>query len=651
MVTKGPKYPQGKKILKQTPLDTFIQKRISRLPKEMPEDVKEKLLHDAKFFAEHGGKTDDPVKTLEILKQHERGQKALKDISIDEKGKETIAYPNLDNYMYIQPGRDTKKWVQTVRNLYYRIHKGQDGAEAFKIITSGWDKMEKLDFESWLRFYQEGGHKKYKTAQVNYWEDANRAGYFVPIFPERPKEVAPNTTQQDLDNVKDPGTHPDMNADERRDIIEKQRNKIIGRLDSAEKLMRSHEGQLFAGKEFEALLEIIYQLKKKIHMVNKISTSTRLYEDMIVREANILTKHGFVKAASVLHSIAQAIPNPAAAANPTQMGGMPGNIPGEGPGLTPEGIGPNDTAAPTDPSAEAGPSPAPPGIAAGKNPGQPGDATTSPPPPANPNNFPGDPNSLPGEKVDEPVSEGMKEFLDGLNTGNDTFDNADAIEIHDSEDGIEINDSDDLTVTAQDLAAAPPLAPNDAGLEVKEDQVDPNKQSSKDFDSLVDSAFSGLTVYDVVNKLEEVAKIFKVREIPRQLTLIDLGLNQLGLASLFPSLAEAINKSLESNQYISTRVDDILSKLRGTLQTKNIDLEGGQQEQSPQAQQVKRQLTQENEQEAARKKMRKDMENQELSNTNKVTPEVDVAGEMGGGTPPAAPPANPPPLPTAAPTR
>lgn len=637
MVIKGPKYPQGKRILKQTPLDEFIQKRISKLPKDMPEDVKQKLLNDAKFFSEQGEKTDDPVKTLEVLKKHERGRKALKDISLQDKDKITKAYPNFDHHMYIQPNRDTKKWIQAVRNLYYRIYKGQDGIEAFKFITSGWDKMEKLDFESWLRFYQEGAHKKYKTAQINYWEDANRAGYFVPIMPERPKDVQPNTIQQDIDNVKDPGTHPDMNADEKRDIIEKQRNKIIGRLDSAEKLMRSHEGQIFAGKEFEALLEIIYQLKKKIHMVNKISISTRLYEDMIVREANVLTKNGFIKAATLLHSIAQAIPNPTEAPNPIQMGGMPGNIPGEGPGLTPEGVPPNDTAAPTDPSVEAGPPPAPPGIAAGKNPGQPGDA--SPSAPANPNNFPGDPNSLPGEKVEEPIAEGMKEFLDGLDTGNDTFDN---------EDGIEVHDNDDFIINAQELPQqtrtdAPVIPADEQGLELNENQIDPNKQSTKDFDSLVDSAFSGLTIYDVVNKLEEVAKIFKVREIPRQLTLIDLGLNQLGWASLFPSLAETINKSLESNQYISTRVDDILSRLRGTLKTKDIDLEGGQQEQNPQAQQVRQQLMQENEQEIARKKMRKDMENAELSNANKMTPEVDVAEEMGGTTPP--------PLPTAAPTR
>jgi hypothetical protein len=591
MVTRGPKYPQVKKIFQPTPLDVFFQKRISKLPKDIPDTIK----------------------------------------------KEVKAYPNFEYFMYIQPSRDVKKWILTARDLYYRIHKGEDSTSALKVITSGWDKMEKLDFERWLHFYQEGAQKKYKTAQINYWEDANRAGYFVPIFPDRPKEMQPVNMQQDIDNVKDKSSHPDINSDEKREIIEKQRSKIIGRLDSAEKLIRSHEGQIFAGSDFEALLEIIYQLKKKIHMVNKISVSTRLYEDMIVREANILTKNGFTKAASFLNAIAQAIPNPAEAPNPIQMGGMPGNwINGEGPGLTPEGVGPNDTAAPTDPTAEAGPYPAPPGIAVGKNPGQPGDVVSSPPAPANPNNFPGDPNSLPGEKVDEPVPEGLQEFLNGLSTNNDTFDDVDGLEVHDTEDFI---------TTAQEAPQmpAPPAAEN--GIEVNENQIDPNAKPSKDFESMLDTAFSGLTVGDIVNKLEEVAKVFKVREVPRQLAFVDLMLNRLDLASLFPSLAEAINKSLESNQYISTRVDDILSRLRGTLDTKNIDLTGNEQEQNPQTQQVKQKLIQENDQEQSRKKMRKDQENQELTNSNKISPEVDVAGEMAEPMAPAPATARPP-LPT-----
>jgi hypothetical protein len=122
-------------------------------------------------------------------------------------------------------------------------------------------------------------------------------------------------------------------------------------------------------------------------------------------------------------------------------------------------------------------------------------------------------------------------------------------------------------------------------------------------------------------------------------------LNQLDLAAMVPELGEAINKSLEANQYIGTRIDSILSRLRGTLDTGEIDLVGNEQEASPQAQQVKQKLMQEDEQEKARKKMKKEQENQEL-NPTKTTPEIDLAGEMAepAPAPAAAPPRPTPPI-------
>ena len=131
-----------------------------------------------------------------------------------------------------------------------------------------------------------------------------------------------------------------MSLSEKKHIIEKQRHKIVGRLDSAEKLLRTRDGQLFAGKELESLMEAIYSLKKKVQLVNKLSVSTKLYEDMIIREANILTKRGYPRASDVLFKIAQGAPiTPAPPANPTTGGGNPGTIPGDAPGQAPA---PND---------------------------------------------------------------------------------------------------------------------------------------------------------------------------------------------------------------------------------------------------------------------------------------------------------------------
>jgi hypothetical protein len=554
-----------------------------------------------------------------------------------------IAYPNYDQYQYVDPPRDTQKWVQAMREIYFQVYKGMDKSAATQRIISKWEKTEQFDFKNWMRFYEEGANLKYKTAQVRYWEDTNRAGYFVPIHQEQqmPPAAPPQVSQ-----MLDPVSHPDVIAEEKRQVIEKQRQKIIGRLDSAEKLLRSHEGQMFAGKELETLLDAIYQLKKKIHMVNKISLSTRLYEDMIIREANRLTKQGFFQAGQALYKVAQGMPAPAEPANPIDNGGLPGlpgTLPGSGPGMTPEGAIPTDTAASPDPAASASPAPAPPGIAAGKTTpiGTPGGSDVAIP----------EEQAMPaGTAPSEPVvSPGMQGFLEGLDTSNKTFE--------DLEDPLEVSESDDLNVQeatwqgtikeAQMPPAEAPMPPAaqpapEPAIEVSEDQVSPETPKSKDIDGLWENALNSITVQDVITELDEVAKIFKNREISRRIARVDIMLDHLGLAPFFPTLAEVAGKSNESNQYMMTRVDDILSKLRGAVESKPLDLTGETPD-TPQTHPVKQKLEEQIQKDKSRKQMRKDLADQALMEANKPEPEIEVAEDLGAEpAQPAPAPAGPP---------
>lgn len=512
-------------------------------------------------------------------------------------GKISKAYPNYDQYIPFPEPHNTSKWLESVKSMYYLVHKGADKTAAFDKTTSGWSNMEKKDFTQWLKYYEENAHKKYsseedtalpnKLAQVSYWQDVNRAGYFVPIAQD---------PGQQIESAKDPSQNAHVLAEEKRELIERQRAKVLSRLDSAERLVRSTDGQVFAGSEMEALLHIIYELKKKIQTVNKVSVASKIYEDIIVREANILTRRGFNKASSFLVKFAQdgtepALANPTQPAAPTAGAGLPG---------------------PAIPVAT-------PGIPSGNN---------------NPN--------LAAEPAEEPIAEGMRLFLKKL----------------DPADNLEVNDTEDknLVVEAQD--ATPPAAPTDeapkADIEVQEEV-----SSGKDFDNLVDRAFTNLTISDVVNKLEELAKIFKVREVPRQLAMIDMMLDRLGLASLFPTLAEAMNKSLDSNQYIASRIDDILSRLRGTLHTKHIDLTTETVSDSPEAQQAKKKLENDDAKEKERKKMRKEQEqadfDQGTSPEAEVKPEIEVEEDLSAPAKltsqmPAAPaPPAPPPIPATTP--
>jgi hypothetical protein len=539
---------------------------------------------------------------------------------LDFSGKK--AYPNNDQYMHIPGQHDVDKWIYAVRTIQYLEARGTGRVQAIRQSTSGWNPIETFDFLNWLKFHESGDHMKYKFAQLWFEESPGKRvyqngdpGYFLHIKPD-PQTPEP---RQDIDFAKSPSAY-DVGADEKKSIIEKQRNKIIGRLDSAEKLMRSQEGQMFAGKEFETLLEAIYQLKKKIQLVNKVSASTRLYEDMIVREANILVRGGFTKAANVLFSVAQANNPPTADAGKKDGGATPSPTP-----------------------------PAPPAEGQGNAGGLP---STGPGAPTTPPDAPNE---------NSPV----QKFLTNLETGKVTTKEDkqgvdDDLEVSDTLD-VELAD-DELLVTEAQVAPpgppppdapAPPDAPVDVAppdvappvveepLEVTEDDIaapaEKTPQSTSDFDSRVNQVFSNITVTDVVAKLEDLAKVFKTREIPRQLGIIDMMLDSLGLASYFPSLSEATNKALESNNYISTRVEDILSKLRGSMGTKEIDLKGGDTPDRPEVAGIKQKLQSDEEKEKNRKQMRKDQETAELTGKTKETPEVEIAEDL--GAPPAAPPA------------
>jgi hypothetical protein len=574
-----------------------------------------------KFFQKNKIRYDDIDPEEDFLKN-------LKHEDAYEKKKK--AYPNNEVYRNIPGERDQSKWLQTVKEIYYKEKDGIDRIAAIKQATNNWNVNETYDFLNWLKFYESGSHMKYKMAQS--WYENGAPGYFLHIKPDAKKEET-NINGNDVDKAHDAISN-ELPANERKRIIEKQRSKIIGRLDSAEKLLRTHEGQIFAGREFESLLETIYQLKKKVQLVNKISTSTRLYEDMIIREANIMNKKGFVKAANLLFSISQAN-------NPPPDGT---GTPGTAPAITP-------------------PSPAPPAQSSGAVGGLPSMGPGMPQTP---------PESAPNEN---PVPKGIAEFLQNLDPAkkekdkslsDDVLEVSDTLDVNDSESEILVTEAQEVPAPSQPAppkSKAPPkpkaplgietespLEVTDNVAEINQDRVAPQV---RDFDRMIDSAFANLKVSDVVAKLEDLAKIFKTREIPRQLSIVDMMLDSLGLAAYFPSLSEATNKALESNNYISTRVDDILAKLHGSIATNEVDLRGESKplSSSPEIDSLKNKLRQEEDKDKARKKLRKDQANQELMDAAqpKETPDIEIEEDLSKPTAEEAAPPVPKPAPVAPP--
>ncbi len=545
------------------------------------------------------------------------------------------AYPNTDVYSNIPQSYDTKKWLQTIKEIYNGEANGVSRVVAIKHATNGWNIVETFNFLNWVKFYEGGNHMKYKFAQL-WYENPETPGYFLNIKKDV-EQAKPEANSTSIDFAKQESVQ-DVDKKER---IEKQRNKIIGRLDSVEKLLRSKDGHLFSGKEFESLLQSIFDLKKKIHLVNKISVSTKLYQDMIVREANVLYKNGFKKAADVLYSTAASPPLQQSAQNSTKLTEVsPAKVkPTE---AKPTEAKPTSTTpAPTADPSGAGST----GIPAGTpNMGNAGPPTmpTSPP-----NNTPNLAGSGKGGAVKEFMSK-----LDGANK--------DELSV---EDDLEVYEDNELLSEAQFApqrlgidepmtnspapsplkpspvkapTLPPPLPPlpdeeplevtSDEPLEISDNDLTVPETSeleiSKDFDKKMDAAFANITVADVVSKLEDLAKIFKTREVPRQLGVVDMMLDSLGLASFFPALSEAHNKSLESNNYISTRIDEVLSKLRGSMTANKIDLKGELPNEHIPAE-IKEKLQSDENKDLARKQNKK-----ELELNSKPTPQIDVQKDL-----------------------
>lgn len=531
----------------------------------------------------------------------------------------TLSYPNFSENMPASPIYDIGKWMGTMKDIYIKEHLGANRADSIEQSTKNFDQNEKREFLNWLKYYESGDQVKYKRAQYYVNEDIN---YFLPN-PKAP--VVPSPIRNMNDNMQQEAAKAaqieaqkqnEISKEEKRRLIEDHRRKILGRLNSAEKLLSSQQGQAFAGPEFEKLLSAIYELKKQIQTVNKMSLSAQTIVDLIVRQAYVLKRQGFGSASEFMVKFAQQTPGdfsmnlgdtPAGGSQPQGEGSL-GNPPPDllQPPGGPEGINSKDI---TNQSA------------VGKF-------------IENLEDF-----GLTPEVEEEEDIQG-----EDKNVAKDEVDLGDDDVLLDQE---IVPDAKELVVHAQavgDVPQAPaPKAPapkmpkenlevesppegNSTGITPEEARSNIEEpQVKNDFDALIDSAFANLTIADVVRKLEDINKIFRNREIGRQLAIVDVMLDHLGLAPYFPTLAEATNKQLEANQYVLTRIEDILSKLRGTMETSKIDLKNENQKLSPEAEAAKNSLQQEDQKEQQRKQVKKQIQDQSM--LEKATkPEGEVEG-------------------------
>lgn len=429
------------------------------------------------------------------------------------------AYPQGNGIGLLETPRNLHKWMETLQKIYAFCQQGADLSAATHTLTQEWDKMERQDFQHWMGFYQEQAHQKYKTAQYIPIQNLKAN---LPMAPDMSSYV-------ENDNI-DPG----LSAAQKQEEIDKKIRSIVSRLSAAERLATDPEVQKLLQKKLDIgiskWLEELHRVKRMVQLAPIRHVASPILEDLICKHARRLQRSGFPKAAAEMLSLAQetTIPQPVV---------------------------------PSDPMAPAAP-------------------------------------ELPAAPLEEEKS-ALDEMVEGMNLGEDLDDSNDVIEMD------EVDPQTTLHIIAQEVPVALPPKPapvlepeTPPDLQVAEPGTDqvvmepeptaapvenandsvafPQDEKSKT-DDFFDAALNSITVHDVINRLESIANVFRTREIYRQLAIIDLMMDRLGISSYFPTLAEATTKNLDATQYSLTRVEDILSKLRGSIETpasEEIDLTG-----------------------------------------------------------------------------
>lgn len=566
-----------------------------------------------------------------------------------------VAYPQNEFGVEIEAPRNVQKWMIAMQKIY---------AEALTIgwknaldsVTSGWETMETIDFKNWVKFYQENAHSKYKTAQFVPNFDRyidNGPGSFIPVDAIKatlPK--APDMTAFDQQQAIDAAKAKELENNTRRQLVTDKLRALISRLSSAEKLAALPDVQ----RELHKVLPngitqwftTLQELKREIQLVPIRSAS--FIDDLIYKNANRLYAMGDVPAGKLLIKISQmGTVSPPAPSNPmgvpsmnpidTTMGGQPVGM-GDGP--------------PTD--LGAGPLGSPPIGGAENDPDPVKDKTMQ------------DFVKLLSSPDENDINE-----IDESDENDYGKNNSDELVVEDNDDiqtKSEYKNARYFVRTAQTMAPTVPMDPSASvsDSEVPEpvnvtpdvvpqtalpadvtSDIAPINPAADSTQDPFDQALSNVKISDIISRLEGIASMFKNRQIARQLSIIDLMMDKVGIAPFFPTLAEAMRSALESNQYCQSRIEEVLAKLRGTVSTPmSQQMEGEVSGANANNEEVvKANLAKDEQQEKERKERRKQQQIAEedagmTPSTPPTPPGAPVGNELAGpATIESAPPVRP----------
>lgn len=490
------------------------------------------------------------------------------------------AYPNDNGEILPIKKYDLNKWINALNDIYIRTRLSGNKREAINQVISQWDNMdEKIDFERWARFYEQGGMRLYKSAQP-----------YSPL----PIQAIPGLIPKNDSNFVsiEEAINPDKSKKGKDLSLDELRSKIVNRISSIEKLFLNNSNKI-PDVQYDRLLNTLITLKKEIFGIR----TAAMLENIINRELLILKKSGCDDGTIKLFTkIAQLPPlptDPAAAAQPAAPAPAAGN-PEEGKAAITNfvsNLGKIDPRA-NDIKVDLTEKPKPEDI--GAKPAQPAPAASAAQPTTSATSTPatGAPKTAGSYNwaiIDTPQLNKFEKVANNLNQ-------------------LVKQAKEHLYITAQEAPTPTPTpTPTPAGAgapvpvatpapegteEIGETEGKPTPKKRLEDEPLIpvksppdtqllniqqdvlERALANIKLSDVITRMQALSRVFKNREIARQLSIIDIMLDKLGISGFFPSLAEATRSALESNQYCQTRVEEVLSKLISATDAKGASLIG-----------------------------------------------------------------------------
>ncbi len=468
-----------------------------------------------------------------------------------------IAYPQDVSIFDPIPTFNTQRWIKALNdiNMKRRLF-GISKESAIIAETKGWTEMEINKFKDWVNFYEQGGHLVYKTAQTF----TTDSGISVPFNNSNNNVVKMAPIPGLMEQNKEDDFEAEMiqrkleqKKIDQAEAFKKIRSSVIGRISSAKKLLSSEIGRNFVGEEYEKLLTSLLQLEKDILVLK----NDKMLLDVVARAEASLIAQGHSDVAFMLVKIAQ--DNPFGDAPPPPDGQPPEE---DGKSVKQDLIDTlNETSA--NPSKNEHPDNEALRAEVEKERAEKeAEEDKKKEPPAEPATPPASPAASPAPP---PEAEATPQATAAYNWANYR-----TAELKNFEIVCETIENISKS-TRQIFKLAQMRTPGAGSVATKYFEED-----------ALDKAFANIKLSDVIRRMQALSKVFKNREIARQLSIIDLMLDKLGIAGLFPQLAEATKSALESNQYSSIRIEEVLSKLMSVMdENGNVDIKIEQSTQEP----------------------------------------------------------------------